>query len=405
MPIGAGDGTNDSDELRGYRVPVSRHTLAAISLVISIGGGLATAASYPEGSIKTVPEASINKGQVSARPSSSRPFRGWGMSLAWEANDLYGGDCQVAQIKDPAQQSAYMDLLFGDPATRLTLGFNIARYNIGGGDDPAHTHMRPDAQMEGYQSGPGATFDWSRDAPQRRMLQEAKKRGADIFEADSYSPPYWMTLSGCSSGSKAPRQDNLRPEMRESFVNYLATVVTSRGHERCRFLVPDRDVANPVPTLAQRLDDRIDAVADNTEGVGSAPVDQGLNQYVGSRHIAVGHWRGLLVDIPSVSEGWAASATLRGVAATRPAAAATWKKSRRSHPGLLLLFIVLSQVGRPPLSSIPSRALSCNLSFGTGRLGSAIAYGKRSLTRGASACRRLLSPLPGTKVTQESFGS
>lgn len=147
------------------------------------------------------------------------------MSLAWEANDLYGGDRQPAQIKDPKIQSDYMDLLYGDPATRLTLGFNIARYNIGGGDDPTHKHMRPDCQMEGFQITQGATFDWTRDAPQRRMLQEAKKRGANIFEAASYSPPYWMTLSGCSSGAKLTHQDNLRLDMYENFVNYLVTVV------------------------------------------------------------------------------------------------------------------------------------------------------------------------------------
>ena len=147
------------------------------------------------------------------------------MSLAWEANDLYGGGRQPAQIKDPNIQSQYMDLLFGDPATRLTLGFNIARYNIAGGDDPTHTHMRADAQMEGFQSGPNAAFAWTRDALQRRMLHEAKKRGADIFEAASYSPPYWMTLSGCSSGATVAHQDNLRPDMYESFVHYLATVV------------------------------------------------------------------------------------------------------------------------------------------------------------------------------------
>ncbi|WP_158820392.1 glycoside hydrolase [Granulicella sp. S156] len=158
------------------------------------------------------------------------------MSLMWEANDLYGGGRQVAKIKDPKIQSQYMDLLFGDPATRLTLGLTIARYNIGGGDDPTHTHMRPDAQMEGYQSGPDKPFDWSRDASQRRMLEEAKKRGANIFEAASYSPPYWMTLSGCTSGSKDTHQDNLRPDMRESFVNYLATVVKHfRDAEGIRF--------------------------------------------------------------------------------------------------------------------------------------------------------------------------
>ncbi|HEY6371449.1 MAG TPA: glycoside hydrolase [Candidatus Sulfotelmatobacter sp.] len=162
-------------------------------------------------------------GRVVAR--SAQTFRGWGMSLAWEANDLYGGGRQPAQVKDPNNQSLYLDLLFGDPATRLTLGLTIARYNIGGGDDPAHKHMRPDAQMEGYQSGPGAAFDWTRDAPQRRMLQEAKKRGAHIFEAFSNSPPYWTSLSGCSSGAEGKHQDNLKPDMYASFVNYLATVV------------------------------------------------------------------------------------------------------------------------------------------------------------------------------------
>jgi O-glycosyl hydrolase len=175
-----------------------------------------------------------DSGRIVPRPAQT--FRGWGMSLAWEANDLYGGGRQPAQIKAPDIQSHYMDLLYDDPATRLTLGFTIARYNIAGGDDPTHKHMRADAQMEGFQSGPDAAFDWTRDASQRRMLQEAKKRGATIFEAASYSPPYWMTFSGCSSGATVGHQDNLRPEMYGRFVNYLATVVRHfRDVEGIRF--------------------------------------------------------------------------------------------------------------------------------------------------------------------------
>jgi O-glycosyl hydrolase len=208
------------------RLPAIVMLLMATALEsVSLGQGSANS---------NVAEASINVGRINAIPAQT--FRGWGMSLAWEANDLYGGGRQPAQIKDPRLQGEYMDMLYGDPAARLTLGFNIARYNIGGGDDPGHTHMRPDAQMEGYQSGPGAAFDWMRDAPQRRMLQEAKRRGANIFEAVSYSPPYWMSVSGCSSGSKERQQDNLRPEMQESFVNYLATVVKHfRDTEGIRF--------------------------------------------------------------------------------------------------------------------------------------------------------------------------
>jgi O-glycosyl hydrolase len=168
------------------------------------------------------PPSLADSGRILPRPAQT--FRGWGMSLAWEANDLYGGGRQPARIKDSDAQRQYMDLLYGDPADRLTLGFTIARYNIGGGDDLTHTHMRPDAQMEGFQAGPGAPFDWTRDASQRRMLHEAQKRGAEIFEAFSNSPPYWMTVSGCSSGTKVARHDNLPPDMYKNFVDYLATV-------------------------------------------------------------------------------------------------------------------------------------------------------------------------------------
>ena len=190
--------------------------------------------SLPSGPLQVKDVPAGNTGRVIPHPTQT--FRGWGMSLAWEANDLYGGGRQPARIKDPQIQSRYMDLLYGDPATRLTLGLNIARYNIGGGDDPTHTHMRADAQIEGFQPGPGAAFDWTRDAPQRRMLQEAKKRGANIFEAASYSPPYWMTISGCSAGAKVAHQDNLRPEMYGDFINYLTTVVKHfRDVEGVRF--------------------------------------------------------------------------------------------------------------------------------------------------------------------------
>jgi hypothetical protein len=43
------------------------------------------------------------------------------------------------------------------------------------------------------------------------------------------------------------------------------------SHERRRLFVPDADILDAVSPLAQRLDDRIDAVADDAEGVGRAP--------------------------------------------------------------------------------------------------------------------------------------
>ena len=57
------------------------------------------------------------------------------------------------------------------------------------------------------------------------MLLAAKQRGALIFEAFSNTPPYWMTVSGRSSGNVFPWLDNLRPEYYDQFVHYLTEVV------------------------------------------------------------------------------------------------------------------------------------------------------------------------------------
>jgi hypothetical protein len=43
--------------------------------------------------------------------TAEQTLRGWGMSLAWEANVIYGSPSDTAQIQDPAEQSRYMDLL------------------------------------------------------------------------------------------------------------------------------------------------------------------------------------------------------------------------------------------------------------------------------------------------------
>lgn len=63
------------------------------------------------------------------------------------------------------------------------------------------------------------------DANQRWMLLAAQQRGASIFEAFSNTPPYWMTVSGRSSGNVFPWLDNLRAEYYDQFVHYLTEVV------------------------------------------------------------------------------------------------------------------------------------------------------------------------------------
>ncbi|MFC5449981.1 RICIN domain-containing protein [Paenibacillus aestuarii] len=139
---------------------------------------------------------------------------GWGTSLAWWGY-VVGGY---------ANKTDYADKIFGSSGLNL----NIARYNIGGGENPNYlppnqTYLMYRARIPGFLSSNG-TYDWTADANQRWMLQAAKARGADQFEAFSNSPPYWMTNSGSVSGA-ADGSDNLNSNYYDAFADYLTTVV------------------------------------------------------------------------------------------------------------------------------------------------------------------------------------
>ncbi|MDQ2798910.1 MAG: RICIN domain-containing protein [Armatimonadota bacterium] len=140
-------------------------------------------------------------------------WEGWGTSLAWWAKVIGG-------FPEPTR-SDYMDKAF-DPVKGL--GLNVVRYNIGGGENPAHqSFMSFRAAVPGYQSAPGV-WDWTADANQRYVLQAAIKKGANQLEAFSNSPPWWMTKSGSVTGNQGGA-DNLKPDQDAAFAEYLAGVV------------------------------------------------------------------------------------------------------------------------------------------------------------------------------------
>ncbi|MFC7622539.1 glycoside hydrolase [Microlunatus sp. GCM10028923] len=185
----------------------------------------------------------------------SEPFQGWGTALAWFAHATGGWPEPI--------RSELADALFGHDG----LGFTIARYNIGGGDSPeTEPYLRAGADVPGWWRrpagiGPVPEPPWPRtraphhglaepsaagrpgpdqrdwwdpddqghwavdpDPNQRWWLRAARDRGADVFEAFSNSPPYFMTASGYVSGHEDPGHDNLRPDQYRSFARYLAGV-------------------------------------------------------------------------------------------------------------------------------------------------------------------------------------
>ncbi|CAG8643681.1 4167_t:CDS:10 [Gigaspora margarita] len=140
-------------------------------------------------------------------------FEGWGTSLCWWAN-AFGGFPDVVR-----NQAA--DLVFD---FNKGLGLNVIRYNIGGGDNPSHHHMRIGGDVPGFRPCNNCDYNWTSDANQRWILFAAKDRGADVFEAFSNSPPYWMTYSNCSSGGRNST-NNLNPSYYDAYADYLTEVV------------------------------------------------------------------------------------------------------------------------------------------------------------------------------------
>ena len=143
-------------------------------------------------------------------------FEGWGTSLCWWA------------VKAGAWSEANRSKLIGaiaDPDTGL--GYTIFRYNIGGGDQPGHNHLDKGdggAAVPGYKPSETGDYDWTADPYQRTIALELAKRAKNpIFEAFSNSPPWWMTKSGCVSGS-SDGSDNLKSDYFDDFADYLSEV-------------------------------------------------------------------------------------------------------------------------------------------------------------------------------------
>jgi hypothetical protein len=85
--------------------------------------------------------------------------------------------------------------------------------------------MRWDSSTECYQDGPGQPYIWTRDSAQRRIMLKIKEQRPDaVFEAFVNSPPWWMTVSGCSSGSTNGSSDNLKPAYYTAYCQYVTDV-------------------------------------------------------------------------------------------------------------------------------------------------------------------------------------
>lgn len=185
---------------------------SALAISFSCAGVSATAA---EADVTTV---KINPANASA--INGGVFEGWGTSLAWYGNRIGSSE--------KASREAAKVLYNADTG----LGLNIIRYNVGGGDDPTHDHIaRSDSNMPGYWTNYNAAtgtfdYDFTKDANQRNVLMKSIEECPDMLvEMFSNSAPYFMTRSGCTSGTNDSEKDNITIDKMDDFAEYMATVV------------------------------------------------------------------------------------------------------------------------------------------------------------------------------------
>ncbi|MBQ8195982.1 MAG: discoidin domain-containing protein [Oscillospiraceae bacterium] len=201
-----------------------KYTSESTSASTTSGASEAASSASPVDNTPAVAPTDVTlDGQVRVSPLNASTmnggrFEGWGTSLCWWAN-------RIGYSDSLSQQAA--DLFYGDDG----LALNIMRYNIGGGDDPTHNHItRTDSAVPGWlvldEETGERVYDYTADANQLNVLRRcAEAAGEDAWvEVFSNSPPYFMTVSGCSSGNTNASANNIKDECYGEVGEYLAHV-------------------------------------------------------------------------------------------------------------------------------------------------------------------------------------
>lgn len=172
-------------------------------------------------------------------------MEGWGTSLCWWAN-MIGGWEEDYNGNGVPEREEIAELIFSPEY----LNMNVVRYNVGGGENPDHDHMkRIEAIMPTWKEKDATQIDPTGDKNQIWMLEKAneyrKEQGDIINEVFSNSPPWYMTKSQCATGNTNASENNLMDDKYDEFAQYLADVtewldkdLKEKGYKGIEFIDP-----------------------------------------------------------------------------------------------------------------------------------------------------------------------
>jgi O-glycosyl hydrolase len=186
---------------------IATAALAASLMCCLLLGGLPAALGQPV------------QGRVVVEPSITyQRLLGYGQGSMDQANPRW-----YRQLSE-AERERLLDRLYtlGDDG----LGLSICRTYLTAGDAPGHAHW--DREPGGARGGLGyepqdGEYNWEGHADTLWHAQGAARRGA-LMVAFWNSPPWWMTISGCTSGA-AGGTANLRAGLEDRFARHMAEVL------------------------------------------------------------------------------------------------------------------------------------------------------------------------------------
>ena len=118
----------------------------------------------------------------------------------------------------------------GEVGQPLGIGLSLWRFNLGAGsaEQGRESQINRSTRTECFLQ-PDGSYDWTRQAGQRRFLQLAKERGVPHFLAFLNSPPVYFTQNGLATNTGRDGTLNLRPDCYDRYAQFIVTAL--RGLE------------------------------------------------------------------------------------------------------------------------------------------------------------------------------
>lgn len=117
------------------------------------------------------------------------------------------------------------------------IGLSLWRFNIGAGssEQGEASQINPQTRTECFLTANG-TYNWEKQAGQRRFLHLAKERGVNHFLGFLNSPPVYYTENGLATNTGRGGTFNLKKEHYLDFARFLADVVEGiEKHDGIKF--------------------------------------------------------------------------------------------------------------------------------------------------------------------------